>query len=132
METLALFDGPAGVASDDHGNIYVTELNNHTLRKITPGGVVTTLAGQAASPGSADGNGAAARFSQPWGIALDRQNNIYVCDTGNNTIRKITQAGVAATVVGSPGPYWNLPGKLPAKLAYPIGIVVDPAAMTFT
>jgi hypothetical protein len=49
-----------------------------------------------------------------------------VCDTGNNTIRKITQGGEVSTVVGSAGPYWNLPGKLPGKLAYPIGIIVDP------
>jgi len=123
----ALFDGPAGVAADDRGNLYVTELNNHTLRKISPNGTVTTLAGHAGEPGSADGPGTTARFSQPWGIALDSRGNIYVCDTGNNAIRKIAPNGNVTTVVGGPGPYWNLPGKLPAKLAYPIGITVDPS-----
>lgn len=121
----ALFDGPAGVAVDAKGNVYVTELNTHTVRKITPEGVVTTLAGQAGKPGSADGTGTAATFSQPWGIATDKRGNLYVCDTGNNTIRKITPAGDVTTVVGTPGYSWNLPGKLPAKLIYPLGIVVD-------
>jgi sugar lactone lactonase YvrE len=121
----ARFDGPAGVAPDAAGNVYVTELNNHTLRKIAPNGRVTTVAGIAGKPGSADGAGSAARLNGPWGIAIDRHGDIFLCDTGNNAIRKVTPAGIVTTVVGGPGPYWNAPGALPAKLAYPLGITAD-------
>jgi len=123
--SAASFDGPAGVVTDENGNVYVTELNNHTVRKITPTGVVTTVAGQPGKPGSGDGTGTAARLNAPWGITMDGHGNLYVCDAGNNMIRKITPAGIVTTVVGKPGPYWNLPGNLPAKLTYPLGIAVD-------
>jgi len=123
---VARFSGPAGVAAGGDGCVYVTELNNHTVRKITPGGAVTTLAGMAGQAGYADGVGSAARFSQPWGIARDRNGNLYVCDSGNNSIRRISPTGRVETIVGGPGPYWNCPGDLPARLAYPIGIIVDP------
>ena len=61
---------------------------------MTAGGVVTTLAGRAGYPGSADGTGSAARFSSPWGVAVDSAGNVYVGDTGNHTIRKVTAGGV--------------------------------------
>ncbi len=126
VSAAARFDGPAGVAPDAAGNVYVTELNNHTLRKIAPDGRVTTVAGIAGKPGSADGAGSAARLNGPWGIAIDRHGDIFLCDTGNNAIRKVTPAGMVTTVAGGPGPYWNAPGALPAKLAYPLGITADP------
>jgi sugar lactone lactonase YvrE len=122
----ARFDGPAGVAPDTAGNVYVTELNNHTLRKIGPDGRVTTIAGVPGKPGSVDGSGATARLNGPWGIAIDGHGDIFICDTGNNAIRKVTPGGMVTTVVGGPGPYWNAPGALPAKLAYPLGITADP------
>jgi len=122
----ARFDGPAGVAPDAAGNVYVTELNNHTLRKIAPDGRVTTVAGVAGKPGGADGTGPAARLNGPWGITIDRHGDIFICDTGNNAIRKVTPGGVVTTVAGGPGPYWNAPGALPGKLAYPLGITADP------
>ncbi len=122
----ARFDGPAGVAPDGAGNVYVTELNNHTLRKIAPDGRVTTVAGVAGKPGSADGAGSAARLNGPWGITIDRHGDLFICDAFNNAIRKVTPAGVVTTVVGGPGPSWNAPGPLPAKLVYPLGIIADP------
>ena len=89
---LARFSGPVGVAVDGDGNLYVTDNGNHTIRKITPAGVVTTLAGTAESYGSADGRGPLARFSRPYGVAVDGVGNVYVADRQNHTIRKITPA----------------------------------------
>ena len=88
----ARFSYPEGVAVDGDGNLYVTDTDNHTIRKITPAGVVTTLAGTAGSYGSADGRGPLARFSGPVGVAVDGDGNLYVTDRQNHTIRKITPA----------------------------------------
>ena len=75
---------------DSAGNVYVADSGNHTIRKVTSAGVVTTLAGLAGSVGSADGTGSAARFSYPSGVAVDSAGNIYVADTYNHAIRKGT------------------------------------------
>lgn len=100
----ARFNNPAGVAFDaSTGNIYVADSSNHTIRKVTLGGMVTTLAGTAGVSGSADGIGTAARFNIPAGIAVDSAGNIYVADKGNHTIRRVTPAGVVTTLGGSPG-----------------------------
>jgi len=99
--TAASFNNPTGVAFDGDGNLYVTERYNHTIRKITPAGEVTTFAGSAGSSGSDDGTGTAARFWQPTGVAVDGDGNLYVADTSNNTIRKITPAGEVTTFAGS-------------------------------
>lgn len=96
----ASFNYPSGVAVDGNGNIYVTEYKNNKIRKITPAGVVSTLAGNG-SFGSADGNGVTASFSFPFGIAVDGSGNVYVTDNGNHKIRKITPAGVVSTLAGS-------------------------------
>src|SRR5947209_6301973 len=69
--SAARFNNPWGVAADSSGNIYVTDTDNHTIRKITPGGVVTTLAGLAGVSGTNNGLGSAARFFQPQGLAVD-------------------------------------------------------------
>src|SRR5712691_9853340 len=83
------FNSPAGVAVDKAGNVYVADTDNHALRKITPKGVVVTLAGSPGKSGSTDGLGSAARFYYPKGVAVDNDGNVYVADTANQTIRKI-------------------------------------------
>ena len=98
--TAASFNGLAAVTADISGNVYVADNANSMIRKITPAGVVTTLAGST-TPGYADGTGAAARFNQPAGVAVDARGNVYVADYGNNMIRKITPAGVVTTLAGS-------------------------------
>ena len=96
----ALFDGPEGIAVDPSGNLYVVDSQNCTIRKITPDGVVSTVAGTAGAAGSADGTGAAARFRAPLGLAIDPSGNLYVSDGADNTIRKITPQGVVTTLAG--------------------------------
>ena len=88
--STARFSGPDGVAVDSAGNVFVADWANDTIRKITPAGVVSTIAGLAGSAGSADGMGSAARFNGPTSVAVDSSGNIYVADTYNDTIRKIT------------------------------------------
>src|SRR5438094_4530277 len=95
--------GPSGVAVDTSGNVYVGDQFNYTIRKVTPAGEVTTLAGLTGSYGSADGTGSDARFNDPWGVAVDTSGNVYVADVSNNTIRKVTPAGVVMTLAGMAG-----------------------------
>ena len=97
----AQFNGPQAVAVDASGNVYVADAGNHTIRKITFAGVVTTLAGSAGQPGNADGTGADARFSSPQGVAVDARGNVYVADSKNNSIRRITAFGAVTTLAGA-------------------------------
>jgi sugar lactone lactonase YvrE len=127
----ARFNGPRGVAVDSAGTLYVADTNNHTIRKIAPGGVVTTLAGLAGSSGSADGTGSAARFNRPGGVAVDGAGTLYVADTGQSIIRKITPGGVVTTLAGFPGAFgWNDAVGSAARFAGPSGIAVDNATGT--
>jgi sugar lactone lactonase YvrE len=98
--TAAQFEEPYGICSDAQGNIYVADNVSSRIRKITPAGVVTTIAGSAGT-GFQDGNASVAKFDQPNGICVDPQGNIYVSDYNNNRIRKITVGGVVSTVAGS-------------------------------
>ncbi len=122
----ARFENPHGLAVDGSGNVYVADTKNHTIRKVTPAGVVTTLAGKAGNSGSADGTGADARFSSPEALAIDSSGDLYVADTNNYTVRKVTSAGVVTTLAGLPNVYGaeDGPGS-DARFHYPRGITVD-------
>lgn len=110
--TARFFD-PMDVAVDASGNLYVADTDNDTLRKIAPNGTVATFAGVAGSAGAADGTGGAARFNLPLGLAVDAGGNVYVADTGNAAIRKVTPAADVTTV------------PLGTALESPRGVAVD-------
>src|SRR5262245_54308832 len=99
----ALFNAPTGIAVNSAGTVYVTDSQNQTIRAITPAGVVTTFAGDPGSFGQANGTGNDARFGSPQAAAVDSVGNVYIADTFNHTIRKITPAGVVSTLAGLAG-----------------------------
>ena len=129
--TAARFSNPYGVAVDSTGNIYVIESDASTLRKITPAGVVTTLAGSANSNGFINGTGLVARFSVPFDLAVDAAGNIYVCDHGNHAIRKVTPDGVVTTLAGAGSPGNTNGTGTAASFKFPAGIAVDSAGAVF-
>src|SRR4051812_38057140 len=94
------FNSPASTAVDAAGDIYVADAGNHAIRKITPAGMVITFAGLCGSSGNSDGSGSGARFYNPYGLTVDQAGNVYVTDTGNHTIRKITPTGDVTTLAG--------------------------------
>ena len=104
--STAQFNAPWGIAVDSAGNVYVSEGGgsglslppSHLIRKISPTGVVSTLAGSLGSSGLVDGQGTNAKFSYPRGLAVDSEGNVYVADSGNNAVRKITPSGLVSTV----------------------------------
>jgi len=98
--SAARFANPAGLAVDADSNVYVADVNNNRIRKITPAGVVTTLAGSG-TPGAADGDGTGASFFNPNGVAVDTNNAVYVADSGNNKIRKVQANGHTTTIAGT-------------------------------
>jgi sugar lactone lactonase YvrE len=122
----ARFASPEGVAVDSSGNLYVADTNNQTIRKISPAGVVTTLAGLAGRSGSSDGAGTAARFQSPSDLVVDAAGNILVADMSNQTIRKITPAGLTGTVAGQAGVSGSSDGTgNAARFLNPAGLAVD-------
>lgn len=124
--TAALFTSPTSAVLHADGNLYVTEFNNHVIRKITLAGVVTTLAGSNVAFGNVDGTGAAARFISPSDIQMDAFGNLFVVDISTNTIRKITTAGVVTTFAGS-GAAGVVDGVgTAAQFDGPNGLVIDP------
>jgi len=122
--TDARFFGPAGIAIDGDGNLYVSDDLNHRIRKITPAGVVSTLAGSGIG-GYKDGSRTEAQFNSPSGIAVDRSGNVYVADRDNNMIRKITPDGVVSTLAGNKAGGFKDATGTAAQFIYPLGIAVD-------
>lgn len=118
----ARFNGVRGITRDGSGNLFVT--TNSVIRKITPAGQVSTLAGSSDQWGDGDGTGGAARFFIPTALAADAAGNVFVLDLGNALIRKVTPAGVVTTVAGTRGHRGNLPGGLPGSLWSPQGLAV--------
>ncbi len=130
----AQFSFPTDVAIGTQGALYIADRGNNCIRKITSTGIVTTWAGVAGG-GYQDGPAATARFNMPSGLAIDGQENLYVSDTGNNRIRKITSTGIVSTLAGggvtaTPNPGATSGGfadgqGVAAKFLLPNGITVD-------
>ena len=122
----ARFFNPHGIASDSFGNVYVADRFNHTIRKLTPDGQVSTIAGAAGQEGDDDGFGTEARFFEPWGICSTSDGTLYVADTRNNKIRKITPEGLVSTFAGS-GSFGTSDGfQQAATFGNPTGIELGP------
>jgi len=124
--TAARFDTPKGMCVDGNGNLYVSDNFNYAIRKVTPSGVVTTLAGNG-TDGNTDGSsGASSRFGGPWGIAMLDANHVVVADNWNSSIRKVNiNTGETSTLCGKKGENWHKDGSLSeARFSSPRGIVV--------
>ncbi len=127
MGVEARLNSPSGLAFAD-GQLYVTDTENHTLRKIdVQTGTVTTLAGAPRQPGSLDGPGTAARFQEPEGLALDANGHLYIGDTDNNAIRMFAVAtGAVTTIAGTPGMSGSADGVgAQARFSKPTALALD-------
>ena len=121
--TVAQFYGPSSVAVDSSGNVYVADSGNNRIRKITPEGTVSTFAGR--GRGYKDATGTAAQFYGPSGVAVDTSGNLYVADSGNNRIRKITPEGTVSTLAGSGEWGYKDATGTAAQFYHPHGVAVD-------
>jgi sugar lactone lactonase YvrE len=120
----AVFDNPMGLTVDAAGNVYVADWIHDQIRKISPDGKVTTVAGSG-NPGAKDGPGSSATFYLPEGIAVDGNGNLYVSDTYNNLIRKISKNGVVTTLAGKIAKGKANGKGAAASFSHPDGIAVD-------
>jgi hypothetical protein len=120
----ASFNYPRGVKLDSAGNLYVGDSGNHSIRKITPLGVVSTLAGNG-SVGSTDGTGSNARFGTPWGISVDLNGIVYVVEYSGNRVRRVNSLGVVTTIAGSGSPAFADGTGAGASFRYPTGVTIN-------
>jgi sugar lactone lactonase YvrE len=123
----ALFNSPRGLGVGTNGVLYIADSLNNTIRQVTPGSVVSTLAGAAGGPGASDGFQSFASFNAPLGLATDVGGNVYVADSQNNTIRLVTPGGAVSTLAGLAS---GLPGSLDglgtnASFNLPTAVAVD-------
>jgi sugar lactone lactonase YvrE len=124
VDTLPSFNSPAGIAVDKAGNLYVADYGNNLIRKITPGGLVSTFAGSGMQ-GSVNGPANLATFNEPTGIAVDASGNLYVADAGNNLIREINAAGMVNTLAGSDSTGSVNGAAAGSSFFDPVGVAVD-------
>jgi hypothetical protein len=125
-------NGPFGLGIDVDGNLFIAHTPDQVIIKVTPGYVVTALAGTPGLSGNVNGTGITASFNSPLGVATDRAGNVYVADTLNQTVRKITPAGVVTTLVGVMGSAGYLTGALPGLLSNPRGLAIHGTTLYIT
>jgi sugar lactone lactonase YvrE len=128
--TSAQFNHPYGLVIDGAGNLYVSDVINNRIRKITSDGAVTTLAGSGGTAGHADGTGSGATFFGPEGLALDPSGNVVIVDATNNRIRKMTSSGVVTTLAGGMEGYLDATGSA-AEFFSPENAAIDKAGNIF-
>jgi trimeric autotransporter adhesin len=122
--TSAQLNQPYGVAEDSTGNLYIADRTNTRIRKVTPAGIISTVAGDGSFGSSGDGGPATnARLYYPDGVAVDSTGNLYIADWGNNQIRKVTPAGIISTVAGNGSRGYSGDGgpATSAQLLQPLG-----------
>lgn len=129
--SAAQFKYPESVCVDSAGNVYVADAGNHTIRKISPAGLVTTIAGKVGVSGSTDGQGTEASFSYPMNIRVDTLGNLFVADFLNSTIRKITPSGTVTTIAGIAGIANLSPDPTSKTLAFPRSLAFDSKGKLF-
>jgi glucose/arabinose dehydrogenase len=126
----ASFNTPSAVALDAAGNLYVADTGNNRVRKVTPEGVVTTLAGDGAA-GFREGPAAQARFDAPVGVAVDKEGSVYVADTYNDRVRVVTKEGLVRTLAGSGSPAYADGAGEGASFDTPCGVAVSDAGEVY-
>lgn len=127
-----LYGAANSLAVDSVGNMYLADMENHTVRKITAAGVASTFAGTRNLAGSVDGIGMLANFNSPKGVAVDNADNVYIADTLNHTIRKITAAGLVTTLAGNPNVAGSADGTgSAATFGVPQALAVDKAGNVY-
>ena len=126
--TAARLNNPLAVAVDSSGNVYIADQQNMAIRKVTPSGIISTIAGNGTPGYSGDGGPAtSAKINAPTGVAVDSAGNVYIADNQNNRIRKVSTAGVITTIAGNgtAGSTGNGGPATAAELAYPLSVALD-------
>jgi trimeric autotransporter adhesin len=130
LATVAQLNQPWGLAADQAGNVYLADSQNHSVRKIDPQGIITTVVGNGTRGYSGDGGPATvAKLSQPKGVALDSVGNLYIADSDNHVLRKVSSQGKIVTIAGNNTPGYRGDGG-PATLAQlhlPVSVTIDQA-----
>ncbi len=132
--TEALLDSPRGLALDGDGNLYIADRMNHAVRKVSPSGLISTVAGTGLPGAGGDGGPARqARLNHPLGVAVDSQGNLYIADTDNHRVRQVSADGLIKTIAGdgSPGFSGDDGPARQARLRYPAAVAVDAAGNVF-
>jgi uncharacterized protein (TIGR03437 family) len=132
--TAAQLEYPAGIAVDAAGNVYVADLTAHVVRIIATNGTISTYAGQGTAGYTGDGGAAIqAQLNAPMGLALDSAGNLYIADSGNHAVRKVSQSGAIGTVagIGSPGYSGDGGAATAATLDQPEGVAVDASGLLY-
>lgn len=119
---------PLGMAVDEQGNVYIADSENHRIRKVTPGGIITTVAGNGTKGFSGDGGPATqAQLNRPWAVAVDSVGDIFIADYNNSRIREVNTSGIITTIAGGAGLGYSGDGgpALRASLSNPTGLALD-------